>query len=253
MCSNGFPAKWRRYILRRSGNSLLTITRLATWYNPWVLISWRHQQLFYRPSSSGVSQPQRQQGKVVWTSICSCICSFTFISDNWNDAIFYRHAYHGHCGRTLLLLSQLGRGRLSDMGSTVIPQRYILSRNMETHNARFLWASNSNSLLLRNTRASIQLARVIWYPYELVTSTLWDNSTWWRHQMEIFLRVTGPLWGNPSVIGGFPYNGQSRGTLTFSLICPWRNGWANNRDTGDLRRHLAYHYVTVMSIAIGAL
>ena len=30
----------------------------------------------------------------------------------------------------------------------------------------------------------------------------------------------------------------------FSLI--WINGWVNNRDTGDLRRHRAHHDVTVM-------
>ena len=32
----------------------------------------------------------------------------------------------------------------------------------------------------------------------------------------------------------------------FSLICAWMNGWVNNRETGDLRRHHAYHEATVM-------
>ena len=32
----------------------------------------------------------------------------------------------------------------------------------------------------------------------------------------------------------------------FSLICAWTNGWVNNRDTGDLRRHHAHYGVTVM-------
>ena len=32
----------------------------------------------------------------------------------------------------------------------------------------------------------------------------------------------------------------------FSLICTWTNGWVNNRDVGDLRRHGAHYYVTVM-------
>ena len=34
-----------------------------------------------------------------------------------------------------------------------------------------------------------------------------------------------------------PHKGQWRGTLMFSLICAWTNGWINNRDVGDLRRH----------------
>ena len=32
----------------------------------------------------------------------------------------------------------------------------------------------------------------------------------------------------------------------FSFICAWINGWLNNRDAGDLRRHRAHYYVTVM-------
>ena len=43
-----------------------------------------------------------------------------------------------------------------------------------------------------------------------------------------------------------PKKGQWRGTLMFSLICAWTNGWANNRDISDSRRHRAHFYVTVM-------
>ena len=36
--------------------------------------------------------------------------------------------------------------------------------------------------------------------------SLWSRwiITWWRHQMETFSAVTGPLWGNSPVIGEFP-------------------------------------------------
>ena len=47
----------------------------------------------------------------------------------------------------------------------------------------------------------------------------------------------------------FPHKGQWRGTLMFSLICAWINGWANNRETSDLRRHRAHYDVTVMNIS----
>ena len=33
----------------------------------------------------------------------------------------------------------------------------------------------------------------------------------------------------------------------FSLICAWRNGWVNNCDGGDLRRHRAHYDVIVMN------
>ena len=43
-----------------------------------------------------------------------------------------------------------------------------------------------------------------------------------------------------------PHKGQWRGALMFSLSCAWTNGWVNNRDAGDIRRHRVHHDVTVM-------
>ena len=43
------------------------------------------------------------------------------------------------------------------------------------------------------------------------------------------------------------HNGQWRGSLMFSLICPRINDWVNNCD-GDLRRHRAHCDVIVMSM-----
>ena len=76
--------------------------------------------------------------------------------------------------------------------------------------------------------------------------------------------------GKPPVIGGFssqgasdveswfllkalnkrwpvdsPHKSQWRGALMFCLI--WINGWVNNRDAGDLRRHRAHYDITVMA------
>ena len=44
-----------------------------------------------------------------------------------------------------------------------------------------------------------------------------------------------------------PHIGQLRGALMFSLICARINGWVNNREAGDLRRHRAHYDVTVMN------
>ena len=43
-----------------------------------------------------------------------------------------------------------------------------------------------------------------------------------------------------------PHKGQWRWALMFSLICAWRNGWINNGEAGDLRRHRAHCDVVVM-------
>ena len=42
------------------------------------------------------------------------------------------------------------------------------------------------------------------------------------------------------------HQGQWRGALVFSVIRAWINGWVNNREAGDLRRHRAHYGVTVM-------
>ena len=70
---------------------------------------------------------------------------------------------------------------------------------------------------------------------------------WWRHQMETFSSLlaicgrefTGHRW--------IPRTKASdAGLWFFSLICPWINGWVNNREAGDLRRHCAHYDTTVM-------
>ena len=55
------------------------------------------------------------------------------------------------------------------------------------------------------------------------------------------------VWGIHQSPVNSPHKGQWRGTLMFSLICAWTNGWVNNRDGGDLRRHRDRYDVTVMS------
>ena len=52
---------------------------------------------------------------------------------------------------------------------------------------------------------------------------------------------------NSPVTGEFPQKGQWRRALMFSLICAWLNGWVNNCDAGDLRRHRGHYDVTIMS------
>ena len=54
------------------------------------------------------------------------------------------------------------------------------------------------------------------------------------------------MWGIHWSLVNSPHKGQWRGALVFSLICAWTNGWANNRDAGDLTRHHVHYDVTVM-------
>ena len=63
---------------------------------------------------------------------------------------------------------------------------------------------------------------------------------------------TFPAWlalsaGNSPVPVNSPHKGQWRGALMFSLICVWINGWVNNREAGDLRRHHGHYDVIIMN------
>ena len=70
--------------------------------------------------------------------------------------------------------------------------------------------------------------------------------TWWRHQMETFSALLAIYARSPV---NSPHKDQWRGVLIFSLICVWINGWVNNREADDLRRHRAHYDVIVMDIA----
>ena len=43
-----------------------------------------------------------------------------------------------------------------------------------------------------------------------------------------------------------PLKGQWRGALMFTLICARINGWVNNHEVGDFRRHRAHYDIIVM-------
>ena len=63
---------------------------------------------------------------------------------------------------------------------------------------------------------------------------------WWRHQMETFSTLLA--------ISG--HKGQWRGALMFSSICARINGWVNQGEAGDLRRHRALNDVIVTAFCI---
>ena len=62
-------------------------------------------------------------------------------------------------------------------------------------------------------------------------------------------RVTGHLCGEFTGHRWIPRTKASDAELWyFFFICAWINGWVNNRDAGDLRRHLAHCDVIVMNV-----
>ena len=70
--------------------------------------------------------------------------------------------------------------------------------------------------------------------------------TWWRHQMETLSALLDLCAGNSPVNGEFPLQRPITRSFDVSLICAWINGWVNNCEAGDLRRHRAHYDVIVM-------
>ena len=71
-----------------------------------------------------------------------------------------------------------------------------------------------------------------------------DDVINWLH----FFALLALSAGNSPVTGEFPSQNQWCRALMFSLICAWINGWANNRESGDLRRHHVHNNVTAMDL-----
>ena len=81
----------------------------------------------------------------------------------------------------------------------------------------------------------------------------WDQSNQMKKLAnEISFCVTGHLCGEFTGHRWIPRTkSQWRRALVFSLICAWMNGWLNNREAGDLRRHRAHYEVTVIICHFG--
>ena len=73
-----------------------------------------------------------------------------------------------------------------------------------------------------------------------------DDGIKWKHFPYYWPFVRGIHWSSVNS----PHKGQWRGVLMFSLICAWINGWVNNGEAGDLRRHRAHYDVIVMFMTI---
>ena len=72
----------------------------------------------------------------------------------------------------------------------------------------------------------------------------------WRHDDVIKWKHFPRYWSFARGIHRLPVNsphkGQWCGALVFSLICAWINGWVNNHEAGDLRRHRAHYDILVI-------
>ena len=115
---------------------------------------------------------------------------------------------------------------------------------MRWHWGRWLVDSQC-SIMLKSYRSNLLVVCIfcsismwIWY-VETITNL------WWRYQMKTLSALLALRAGIQRSPVNSPHKGQWRGTMMFSLIYIWINGWVKICDVGDLRRHRAHCIVTV--------
>ena len=96
------------------------------------------------------------------------------------------------------------------------------------------WYRLSTNIFLKKTPRTNEILGKTWHRH--------DDVIKWKHFPRYWPFVRG-FHRSPV---NFPHWDQWRGALMFSLMCAWTNGWVNNREAGDLRRHRANYDVTVM-------
>ena len=81
-------------------------------------------------------------------------------------------------------------------------------------------------------------------PCMIAICILHDDVIKWKH----FPRYWPFLRGIHRSPVNSSHKGRWHGALMFSLICDWINGWVNNGEAGDLRRHRTHYDANVMGI-----
>ena len=109
---------------------------------------------------------------------------------------------------------------------------YIVNQN----HLMCYWTSVANSFIS------------VHYTFKWKQISIWhDDVIKWKH-----FCVTGHLCGEFTGRRWIPHKkGQRRGSLMFSVICVWINGWKNNREAGDLRRYRAHYDFNLMVMEPG--
>ena len=104
------------------------------------------------------------------------------------------------------------------------------------------WMNKPIACQIKGTNRKYLLSRF----HDMVAS--WQrNASWWRHYMHFprYWPFVREIQRSPV---NSPHKGQWCGSLLFSLICAWTNGWFNKWYIGDLRRNCVHYDVTVISV-----
>ena len=165
-----------------------------------------------------------------WTKSSQFLCDILYIPCPFTD--------HVWAGKRITKATIISSRMKASAGST--PETHV--RNKED----IWWRSNLQPNKPSWTGSSHRVSRS-WKRRHVIRSfAQHDDVIGWKLSPRYWPFVRG-IHRSPV---NSPHKGQWRGALMFSFICAWINGWLNNGDAGDLRRHSAHYDVTVMQILL---
>ena len=141
----------------------------------------------------------------------------------------------------------------STLTQLYISHKYTTNYHSRSHFLHWQWVANMDTYkhmhpsLIVAQRRHLEHRSVSILSLSSVPPVIGHFLDQWIHfhddviKWKIF-RVTGPLSGEFTGHRWIP----RKGPLMFSLICAWIDGWVNNHEAGNLRRHRAYYDVIVM-------
>ena len=179
----------------------------------------------------------RREWSIFTMNYCDMYLASWYRVLTWNEYMYFMHSKLTHC--PLGDVTVLSNRQRSHTTWGLITQLQILIYIFKTIS---FWCQDKISTIHKYKILNSFISRIS-STHSLNLYRLWPrDSSWWRHQMETFVRGI-----HRSPVNS-PHKGQWRGALMFTLICARINGWVNNREAGDLRRYRPHYDVIVMLV-----
>ena len=122
-------------------------------------------------------------------------------------------------------------------------QGQILPGHWSLEIEQYLWEMHLILVIHETKFVSFLLMLYTWLSLQ---ELMHDDVIKWKHFPHYWPFVQGIHWSPVNS----PHKDQWCRALMFSLIWAWINGWVNNREAGDLRRHCAHYDVIVIVLTI---
>ena len=219
-----------------------------------------------------------RQGHGHWRHCClkhqqklSVIQDDTLLQDRWEFTIPGQIYIMLTFNLEVFLFHDIGNSTKWELNIVFVIQSTVIfslqswheHHGVSNHQQKDSYFNNFNSSSWQRHQSSSLLAPLDGNPHTCVfpwqrVSNAESVSILLRHHIWIFVSMSSVIskdfpryWSfvngiHRSLVDSPRHKGQWRRPSIFSVIWAWTNGWTNDGDAGDLRRHRAHYVVTVM-------